>query len=201
MSLEIRSNILDLFVNGKSLCADDILLKLAITKGDVQYHLKQLQSEGMIQKEQNPIEQKKRPGRPRVYFSLTSKAMPDNYQSLCNALLPLISASDAKRLLQLLLVGYIPPIRFPLRLNTAVHFLNQHNYMARWEAHRDAPQITLANCPYEQLRQDFPVLCQIDHQLIAALLALQPSSVTTKFCKQKTFTQCVFYAELESAKI
>jgi predicted ArsR family transcriptional regulator len=204
MSAATRQKILGLFERQKRLSADEIHRELSVSKADVQYHLERFLQQGLIIRENDHPAGEKQPGRKPVYFCIAPKSTPENYLGLSRALLTLLTSKDnclsLSTLTLSLSAGFSAPQRFPLRLNAAIRFLNQRHYAARWEAHSSAPQIIFLNCPYEQMRFDFPILCQIDHQFISTLLALDPGSVIPHICQQKPFSKCIFDAYFEPSK-
>ncbi|MCS6908546.1 MAG: hypothetical protein RML93_11790 [Anaerolineales bacterium] len=54
------------------------------------------------------------------------------------------------------------------------------SYQASWEAHREAPTIKFSHCPYLDLVEVFPELCQMDVYLLEALMKCPVELVATR---------------------
>jgi predicted ArsR family transcriptional regulator len=119
-------------------------------------------------------------GRPASLYQLTRQATLNNLDGLSNALLTetlqIVPDTERetlyKRLAQRLVGDDYQPARNPSqRFVNAIHFLNQKNYQARWEARSDAPQVIFSHCPYAAVLSDHPEMCQIDGHILSMLLA------------------------------
>jgi predicted ArsR family transcriptional regulator len=84
----------------------------------------------------------------------------------------------AKKLAQVSEVQDIP-LNQAARLFHAVQRLNQIHYQARWEARSSAPRLIFSNCPYLEISETMPVICEIDAALIQELTGL-PASLKEK---------------------
>lgn len=181
-----RQRILEILSNQELASAAELSRALNVTRANVRYHLANMETEGLIIA-QNPKHSGRR-GRPARRFSLASKTLQDNYDTLSAALLDAMLERTSEPELELLLLRVAANMaggfksRGPLgsRLVQAVDQLNSRHYHARWEAHADSPQVIFEHCPFASLRPEYPVLCQIDTNLLEFILDEPVRKTTTE---------------------
>lgn len=181
-----RQRILEILSNQELASAAELSRALNVTRANVRYHLKNMESEGLVIA-QDP-KQSGRRGRPARRFSLASKALKDNYDILSVALLEAMIERTLEHELELLLRRVAENIsagfksRGPLgsRLVQAVDQLNAKHYHARWEAHADSPQVIFEHCPFASLRPKYPILCQVDKNLLEYILDESVKQIATE---------------------
>jgi predicted ArsR family transcriptional regulator len=78
------------------------------------------------------------------------------------------------------------------RLFMAVQRLNMMHYQARWEAHKAAPRVIFAHCPYQDVIETFPELCLIDAALLAQLTGIPAYQVEKLLPDLSGVKICVF---------
>jgi len=70
--------------------------------------------------------------------------------------------------------------------------LNELNYEARWEAHADAPQVVLGHCPYAEIIDAHPELCQMDTFLLEILIGERAEQVEKLALNVRGWPYCLF---------
>ena len=179
--------------------AVDISHALHLTAADIRHHLSILEFEGVVEVvSQRPASGR---GRPTSLYQLSRQALSNNLDGLSNALLaetrqfvPEVEREAFnKRLAQRLVGEGYQTVRNPSqRFVNAIHFLNQKNYQARWEARSDAPQVIFSHCPYAAALSDHPELCQIDGHVLSLLLASPIKQTARLQPNPQGYPQCFF---------
>jgi predicted ArsR family transcriptional regulator len=175
MDVPIREQIIERIRSNHTASVAELAEMLALTKADIRYHLKTLIADHLI--EVTPVGEKPPRhgrGRPAARFMLTGKARPDNYQALAAILMRLfLDRSDqspqenALTLASLMFDRTTANSSRPVQeLNRLMDELNRRSYAAHWEARREGPEIFFENCPYAAILPDFPLLCEMDRQVI-----------------------------------
>jgi predicted ArsR family transcriptional regulator len=172
----------------RSVTAGDISRALGMTPANARHHLNILQALDLIVATTHRKQGGK--GRPARVFRLSEKASGNNLGLLAAILLEELfvhaeaenlasmQRKIAKRLAQVSEIQDIP-VNQAARLFHAVQRLNQYHYQARWEARSSAPRLILSNCPYLEISETVPVICEIDAALIQELAGL-PASLKEK---------------------
>lgn len=146
--------------------------QFGLTRADVRYHLKHLLDEGIVEITGRDTSRPAPRGRPQLFFRLAVHKAPDNYASLCGALLDALRASSPdpwRKVSEQMISAPHTTGSAVQRFNDTVQYLNQHSYNARWEAHSAGPRILLRNCPYAAILPVHPELCEIDRTLVERL--------------------------------
>lgn len=179
--------------------AVDMSHALHLTAADIRHHLSILEDEGVVEVvSQRPAAGR---GRPTSLYQLTRQAVLNNLDGLSHALLAetrhFVPEAEKeafnKRVAQRLVGDGYQPARNPSqRFVNAIHFLNQKNYQARWEARSDAPQVIFSHCPYAAVLSDHPEMCQIDG-FVLSLLLVSPIKQTARLQPNpQGLPQCFF---------
>lgn len=185
----VRQQVIDhMKIRGK-VSATELSHALHVTPANVRHHLGILLNEGAIQVVGTLPPHSR--GRPAKVYALTRLVDRHNLGGLASALLKELFGSlpepDRKAAFQRIAAHLkpgqeTPPASLTQRLNRAVQWLNDQQYAARWEAHTEAPQVILGNCPYAAILADHPELCQLDAALLSELLAA-PARQTAKLAQ------------------
>ena len=179
--MNTQQAILDFLQKHPSVCAEDLSQTLLKTRANIQYHLKHLETAGLIE-EVRPAAIIKSQGRPRKVYALSSRSRPTNFPHLADALLKVlipfnISPESIQPLLEEIarILLSTTPIQTTLpltkRLNQLAKELSAQGYQARWEARSTGPSVVFRNCPYYDLLSQHPELCQIDAAMLQNFLA------------------------------
>jgi len=171
-----RQRILQYLHLHRQATAPELSLTFDLTQANIRHHLDILEHNGQIEViGQAPSGQ---PGRPSHVYMLTRKAQDNALDELASALLVESlsgkSAGQRRKKLsatarQLAGMQSDPNRSIVIRLGSAVRRLNDLNYNAHWEAHPDSPHILLGRCPYAQILNRHPELCEMDTHLIQIL--------------------------------
>ena len=171
---------------------------LQVTPADARYHLSSLLNEGLIQiiGERQP----EGPGRPARVYSLSHKHKEDNIILLIEVLLNEISEGKStseqsikmQSIAEKIIGAEYPTGKLSQLLYIAVNRLNELNYHARWEAHPDAPQLILGNCPYSVIIDRHPEICLIDKYIIERLLETTVTQETKLLRDERGYSSCIF---------
>jgi len=171
-----RQRIISYLKNHYQATAPELSLILDMTPANIRHHLDVLQRDGYIE----VIGQNKSPGRgrPTHIYMLTRTAQDNALDQLASALLGEIRENKNSRQRQQKLrkiaknmAGFDPPANksITIQLSNAVQRLNDLNYKAHWEAHVRSPQIFFGRCPFAQIINRHPELCQMDAELLKHL--------------------------------
>jgi predicted ArsR family transcriptional regulator len=177
-----REKILEHLSEQKTATPGQLSRALRVTAADIRYHLGLLVESGQIEVG-GRISTGER-GRPSQIYRLAAPAREENLAGLTRVLLDAIQtqsgqvelADIARRLSP---AGGNQAPGSSARLLQAVQQLNLLKYQARWEAHANAVQMLLGNCPYAAIIREHPELCQMDAHLLEQLTGL-PAAQTAK---------------------
>lgn len=185
---DTRQQILEILKRHGEVTVQELSRELGLTSVTVRHHLEILRSEGYITEPE--VRRSNRPGRPRYVYKLTSTAadlFPNNYSGLANALLDTLDTcippeerdnllqETAKRMVAS--AGELPADR-DARMQSALTFMNQQGFVARWEKNKDGNYyIYVSSCPYHHVAQHHPETCQIDEGIIRLLTQAEPVRV------------------------
>jgi len=179
--------------------ADEIGRYLEMTAANIRYHLQILEEEGFVQ-----VSGKRSPGgagRPILLYSLTALTLEDNLAPLLGGLLALIQNSDARDQLlaeaaEGLIKGELEPRKNRVqRFNQGIAFLNTRHYHASWEARPGGPRVALRHCPYQDLAQTHPVLCQLDQVLLQQIFGTKLTLAQKRTFGKNPFSPCIFKSQ------
>lgn len=172
-----RQRILHYLKTNHQATAVELSQVLDMTPANIRHHLSVLEKDGRVEVVgQNPPEGR---GRPNHIYMPTRQAQDHALDSLAGALLDEIESQSSptqrdKQLKKLArrLSGSSQPTKtsITIRLGRSIQRLNELHYQAHWEAHPDGPQVFLNQCPYAQILDAHPELCQMDQYLLEHLL-------------------------------
>jgi predicted ArsR family transcriptional regulator len=177
-----RQRLLDYVQTHQPVSAVEIGLALHMTGANARHHLSILEEQGRV--EMFGQRKPKGKGRPTNLYSLSEKVRGQNLDKLAHALLKEMlgglpqeeQGGALQRIADRMSEGTPTEAArktnrtLTRRLNDTIRFLNDQNYLARWEAHAESPHLIFGNCPYAAILSDHPELCQIDVHLLESLL-------------------------------
>ena len=177
-----RERILTILKERRRATVEDLSRELGLTAVTVRHHLGVLRGEDLIAEPE--VRHRRTPGRPQYVYSLTSRAnavFPKKYDHLASLLLSEVRAclppEEIKQVLQRIGERIADQALIPregdfeARLVSAVAFMNEQGYMARWERDEDDSYlIHVANCPYENVVRHDGAVCTIGTTLLTRLL-------------------------------
>ena len=186
----VRQKILDYLKRHGQATVTELAEHLDMAPVSVRHHLDLLIGDNLV--EASRVRRKSGAGRPKRLYALTEHAdalFPNNYQQLADESLAVL-----KRLLtpeqfaQVMLelanktadrapagLEALPPDE---RLQEAIRFLNDEGYMAFCECGPEENILHTCHCPYRELVDGHPEICQIDQVLIRRLTGMTPVRLT-----------------------
>jgi len=153
---------------------------LGLTTVTIRHHLEGLMDNEIVAE---PSRRPHRgPGRPELTYALTPKAvesLPRNYHELCSCLVEALSEALTPEQVSEVMQragrrlgesqGLGPKARLQRRMQRANAFLESRGYYP--EASSDSARLTLLHCPYREVAEGWPIVCQFDRALLEGLLA------------------------------
>jgi predicted ArsR family transcriptional regulator len=199
-----RKQIIEYLEINHAATVSELSQRLNLTVTNIRHHVKELEHRELIQEiGQFPGGGR---GRPTKVYGLTAVSMKNNLPHLTNALLQVFlddeailsgeSTKDRCRLVAENLVGNLEQESNSIyRLNQGVSWLNQQNYQARWEASAYGPKVILAQCPYREVYERFPGICQLDIAILCRLFGVEWEQITLSHQSIPGSQQCTFILE------
>jgi predicted ArsR family transcriptional regulator len=181
MALESRQRILRHLKKSGQASVAELSDVLALTPVTIRHHLESLRSEGLVD---DPISRSKPgPGRPEMMYQITPQAdsyMPRNYGELCRCLIEAVETTENRGL-----EGVLSEMGSELGssagtvgdLTRAESYLEQRGYFPSLDEGDGLVVLKLANCPYLEVAEGAPSLCQFDKALIEALFGKEVEMV------------------------
>ena len=205
-----RQHVLDYISSQPAVTAPDVARALQMTGANARHHLAILETRGSI--EVIGLRPAQGRGRPAKLYRVSSKKKWDNLGLLVSAFLDefVVDVNEAHRistiqkLVRRLIKGVLESGAFSevkdqeasatltQRLSTSIAVLNELNYMARWEAHADAPHVILGQCPYALIIAKHPQLCQVDNVLLEELLGVRVVQSAKQALDTRGLRYCAF---------
>lgn len=167
--------------------AEGIGRGLHMSAATVRHHLGILVSDGRVVSD-STLKPGRLPGRPRKLYRLSDGMYGDNLAMLSNVLFDLWdrtqrNTNDAKTYFMALADGLhlrMGPIdarqSATKRLEQLIEHLNAAHYEAHWEAGADGPRVIFERCPYAEIIDEHPFLCQVDGFMLAAAINADEAS-------------------------
>ncbi len=143
----------------------------------VRHHLGVLMADGRIVTDAT-IRPASVRGRPRKLYRLTDSMWGDNLAMLSDVLFePWLRSGPSQTDLMTLADGLrerMGPIDEKLtatkRIEQLIGKLNKAHYEARWEAGAQGPRILFGRCPYAEIIDEHPYLCDMDRFLLGGAM-------------------------------
>jgi len=200
MTKQTRQRIIDFLTKHTSSSAEEISNALSMTKENIQYHLKRLSVEGLIETDDSKKTEEKIRGRPTLYYHLASLSYPSDVHHLTNCLLEhfLLQRTPDNNLhlkmreLARLMFKSVETANLSQTLKLTIKELNDHHYQASWEAHLMGPRVIFRNCPYATLLNDHAELCEMDRFILETMIGKPIRQITRRQQDQKCVSFCVF---------
>ncbi|MCJ7625163.1 MAG: ArsR family transcriptional regulator [Anaerolineaceae bacterium] len=179
MAGETSTRILDYFSKYYSASALELSQAFGLTKPDIQYHIKILLNDRLIEKIHPDPDEHTGRGRPTIQYRFAQELFPNNLHTLLKAVIKVGLSSfktpqEIEEYINMIAVELVGKYRttgsLTQSLSQTIPFLNQQNYQAHWEAHQDGPKIIFRNCPYIKLIDDYPELCLVDASILELIL-------------------------------
>ncbi|MEI7847652.1 MAG: helix-turn-helix domain-containing protein [Chloroflexota bacterium] len=194
-----RQRIITYLGQHKGSTALEISRALSVTSANVRYHLSILMGDGRVQCLGSRPEQGR--GRPFQVFALSEAAVGNNLAGLVEVLFSIVRKDCPENELDVILkmiaerliptqperqVGHITH-----RLTQVITLLNRYGYVARWEAHAQAPRVIFEHCPYAAVISKHPEMCRVDGMILNQHLdieveqnaCLEQTSRGTSYCQ------------------
>jgi predicted ArsR family transcriptional regulator len=168
---ESRSAIIDLLKTKGALTVEQLAAALDVSKVCVRRHLSLLESDGLIEYEQEHLER----GRPRFVYRLTDKAgflFPRNYDEFASEVLSQVLREFGEAGLQRVLQGRadalietwqgeLNELGFDERVKTLAKMISEKGYEAETRKLKDGSyRLRQRNCPTEKIAASHPHLCE-----------------------------------------
>jgi predicted ArsR family transcriptional regulator len=201
-----RQKVLDYFYTHSIATAGDISQVLKMTPANARHHINILLTQGLL--ETAGERQQRGKGRPMQLFRLSQQALGDNFELLLHAALIILQEQNGeagyRTSLEKIAVHLASlkhktdpekttqPILLSQKLVNAIETLNQLNYQARWEAHRDGPRIILGRCPYQRILHQHPELCHMDRSLLENITSSSATHTARLARDTSGATYCLF---------
>jgi predicted ArsR family transcriptional regulator len=181
MPLESRQRILEFIKKSGQASVAELSNALALTPVTIRHHLEALRSEGLVAE---PISRHKPgPGRPEMMYEITSQAdsyIPRNYGELCRYLIQAVEATQTPELTGLLAeMGRSLGTSTGATRDTTVisSYLEERGYFPSVDQGEGMTILKLANCPYLEVAESAPTLCEFDRSLIESLFGKEVEMV------------------------
>lgn len=178
MSDTIRIQILQYLGEKHSATARELCNELRVTHADVRYHVNNLLYEKRIIDVAGKTASAGR-GRPSRHYSLAPANQAANMSLLLGVLISLYSSEFPRDYIERVayaladrmdsVIGKVEVGSISIRLNQMIKCLNQHNYSAQWLASSTGPVIYLSSCPFAEIKNKHPEICEIDRLLLKKL--------------------------------
>ncbi|MBA4421413.1 MAG: hypothetical protein C0391_09725 [Anaerolinea sp.] len=199
VKLSTSQRILNYLRTHPPISSADLAGALLLTKADIRYHLSHLFRVGAVSrviKHLHPAA-----GRPCYYYTSLQVGTELPYRNLARSLVAclLIDSDPVEQQQRVLRVANHMMAGFnnvssagSQQMQTVVQYLSSLGYKARWEARTPHPVIQLCHCPYLELAVEYPVLCQLDLQLIMGLSNLPCIQLETIKDNPRQIQYCSF---------
>lgn len=173
-----------------------------MTGANVRHHLTILKKDGSVEVVEKKIEGK---GRPVNIYGLTNRFLGSGIGILLEAMsrtwLDGLTGEEINKRMEKLAVSLAgnkmpeEPMLTARRFGLAIEHLNSLLYQARWEASAQGARVILGHCPYADIIERHPELCQMDAHLLQKQTGFSFNQ-TAKLVQNKAgLRQCVFVSK------
>ncbi len=181
---ESRSAIIDLLKVKGALTAEQLAAGLAVSKVCVRRHLSLLESDGLIEYEQEHLER----GRPRHLYRLSDKAsclFPRSYDEFAKEVLTQVrrefGEAGVERVLQGRADELIAELKTQLaglgvdeRVKRLVKIISAKGYLAEARKAKDGSfRLRQRNCPTEKVATQYPLVCEQELRVYSETLGCE----------------------------
>jgi predicted ArsR family transcriptional regulator len=195
-----RQRILEFLELKGIVSSQEIASAMHMTAANARHHIRVLVDDGVLVNAGQRLLPRR--GRPEQVYQLAHQAEANNLDKLSATLLAkaLLGLSDDERMefLKELVqnIGEVPDqpktMNLSLRLQKAMHILNEMHYQARWEARASNPRLILGHCPYAAILSRFPELCIMDKFLASHLIGAQVEQIAKLEEISPGLRHCIF---------
>ncbi len=201
-----RQKILNYILEQQSATVEELSKVFRVTPANIRHHLSILAGQGSVK----IIGQRARKGkgRPAQIYSASLLRDQNNLEQLADTLLTTVlnmATTDgsgpklraiARQMVDKYILDKYNPTR---RLYSSIRALNRMSYQAHWEAHSDHPRIMLGHCPYLNLLDHHPEICQLDAYVLQELLDTPVHQVEKLGPNGRGLPECVFLLQRHAA--
>lgn len=159
---------------------NDLAESVGVKAVTVRHHLNGLLADGLVQVE----EQRQPVGRPLHYYSLSAQGragLPQQYNLLIGKLLDQMKVSLSPSMVNKLMDSLADAIAQDIREEVAdlephqrmrhlIEILEREGFVAHWQQTDEGIRLVEIQCPYYNVGQRHPEICQIDETLIRTAL-------------------------------
>lgn len=176
-----------------------------MTSANIRYHLGLMMEKGHVEAVRKIGSHRR--GRPQFEYRLTTQVQQNSLLELASASIRTIESLKQPRQREKLMRALAQQIAHheesetswsPKQLRDAITRLNELKYRAHWEARAEGPQVIFGQCPYAQIIQDHPLLCQMDAYLLDTLLGIEVEQLTKISNRLGGAVVCTFAARMRS---
>jgi predicted ArsR family transcriptional regulator len=199
MAESIKEKILAFLHKNRKASALSISAGLRVTKADVQYHCSQLRRQGLVEVAPPGRADRKKKGRPELFYQIPLESRPGNYLLLARLLLTILNQSekpdgtgDQIKLIASHMAPVITATSDSQRLTAAIKYLNLHNYQARWEARQSGARVYFKNCPYAAILVEHAELCTMDRMMLENVIHNHFDQTSKISLVNSVPTACIF---------
>jgi predicted ArsR family transcriptional regulator len=176
--------------------AGEISRYLEMTPANIRYHLQILTDQGYVNISN------RRPtggaGRPISLYTLTPFSQGDSLKVLLRGILSQLETTESReetlqQIAEKLIKDDGEKRSFRIqRFNEGIERLNAMQYHASWEARPQGPQVELRHCPYQDLAQDHPILCQLDEKFLRLIFGINLDLIQRRDFGKNPSPPCIF---------
>jgi predicted ArsR family transcriptional regulator len=202
-----REKILRTLLSSPDSTINELAEAVGINGISIRHHLTSLEAEDLVVSS----EERHGVGRPRLIYSLTDKGVekfPTGYLRLTKRVIGALKDNMTSTEIASLFgsIGTEIAQSFeedlenkPLkeRLKILKKIMTREGFTFEYKKNQRSYTLTSFSCPYHQIIREYPELCNIDYQLIAAVLSTR---VEIKTCILNGDEFCSFYVPLEESK-
>lgn len=169
------------YLSLKDSCCDELSDELHLTKPDIQYHLRELLSKGII-KENGTTGENGTRGRPKKYYCInktTHESLSPDLHKLLLLSIDRQGHANCDLIDAAILTIFGKPTEsadYINKIRQLIDLLNSHRYQARWEIHREGIVISCRSCPYWAFNAETQFFCNMDKTLLINFTGLQVTS-------------------------
>jgi predicted ArsR family transcriptional regulator len=202
-----REKILRTLLSSPDSTINELAEAVGINGISIRHHLTSLEADDLVVSS----EERHGVGRPRLIYSLTDKGaekFPTGYLRLTKRVIGALKDNMTSTEIASLFgsIGTEIAQSFeedlenkPLkeRLKILKKIMTREGFTFEYKKNQRSYTLTSFSCPYHQIIREYPELCNIDYQLIAAVLSTR---VEIKTCILNGDEFCSFYVPLEESK-
>jgi predicted ArsR family transcriptional regulator len=190
MEQTTESELLNLISTRHSMSILEISTIMNLTKADIRYHVKKLVKKNHLIE---LLPNEGLPGRPAKRYKINPNYFNHNLENLISGLISFFPNKRdlVEKLSNYFFISFVKSnSQQPIlqKLNSLVSNFSKMNYASRWETQFQGPTIFFSNCPYRNIIELHPELCQMDKLIISKFLNFEVKQINTiadgsSYCK------------------